>query len=309
MTQNKHNAILHCGHNNGVVTLWSPASNEYLVKMQCHKGSPIQSIAIDKTGHRMVTAGADSKLKIWDLRMYKETHSYYYRGRPPLADGLDISQTGILGIATGCHARFYSQDALKYKVKGKDPYYMTHTVHGGNGPIESLKFRPFEDVCGLGLRNGFSSIVIPGSGEPTLDSMEYGTNPYQDKKQRQEGEVRALLDKLSPDMIALDPDVIGTIEESSDYTRLKRKEQMEEEANAKKEDEKPKKEKQRKRGRNKIKAKLARKQKNIVDENKIKLLEDLDRQKKDKEQAKKNSEEENEAKVADAPTALKRFFK
>ena len=48
--------------------------------------------------------------------------------------------------------------------------------------------------------------MIPGSDEANLDSMEYNTNPYPDTKQRCEGEVHALLDKLSPDMIALDPE-------------------------------------------------------------------------------------------------------
>merc|ERR1719491_1758926 len=112
---------------------------------------------------------------------------------------------------------------------------MSHSI-AGKGPVQTLKFRPFEDVCGIGHNKGISSIVIPGSGEATLDSMEYNNNPYQDRKQRREGEVRALLDKLSPDMIALDPDVIGTVEESDPSYRLERQTQIEEDANAKKQE-------------------------------------------------------------------------
>jgi len=305
MTQDKSNAIISCGHLNGTVTMWSPANSEYLVKMLCHKGAAVQSMAIDKTGHYMVTGGADSQIKIWDLRMYKETHAYYCRGGIP--SSLDISQKGVLGIGHGSKTTFWSPDALRQKVK--DPY-MSHSI-AGKGPAHSLKFRPFEDVCGIGHNKGFSSIVIPGSGEPTLDSMEYNTNPYQDNKQRREGEVRALLDKLSPDMIALDPDVIGTVEESDLNYRLERQVQIEDDINAKKlehADDPKAKEKKRMRGRNKIAKKLKRRKKNVVDENLIKL-----RDAQETETKKQKHEEEggvdNKSAKDNAPAALKRFFK
>lgn len=49
MTQNRHNAVMHLGHGNGTVTLWSPASSNHLVKMLCHRG-PVNAIAIDRGG-------------------------------------------------------------------------------------------------------------------------------------------------------------------------------------------------------------------------------------------------------------------
>mmetsp|Transcript_13173 Transcript_13173/g.24231 ORF Transcript_13173/g.24231 Transcript_13173/m.24231 type:complete len:132 (+) Transcript_13173:316-711(+) len=39
--QNLLNSVLHLGHNNGAVTVWSQSSSEYLVKIRCHKGSLI----------------------------------------------------------------------------------------------------------------------------------------------------------------------------------------------------------------------------------------------------------------------------
>ena len=44
MRQNPTNAIIHLGHTNGTVTLWSPANSDYLVKMLCHRGSPINCL-------------------------------------------------------------------------------------------------------------------------------------------------------------------------------------------------------------------------------------------------------------------------
>lgn len=310
--QNPFNSILHLGHTNGTVTLWSPSSSEYLVKMLCHKGSPITSLAIDRSGRYMATGGGDSKVKIFDLRMYKEVHSYKTFGGAPTC--LDISQTGVLGIGHGCHSTFWKPEALK--VKMNEPY-MKHEL-SGKGPLESLRFRPFEDVCGIGHTGGISSIVIPGSGEPNLDSMEHFTNPYMDTKQRREAEVRSLLEKLSPDMIALDPDTVGGIEESNLIQRQQRMRDMAEEADARKlmndEERKKEKEKKRMRGRSKITKKLNRKNKNIIDENTAKFKE-----MKEKEKAEREMEKKREAsgdwsdggpgdEVDEAPAALKRFF-
>lgn len=305
--QNSSNSIIHLGHTNGTVTLWTPSSSEYVVKMLCHKGSPITSLAIDRSGRYMATGGGDSKVKIFDLRMYKEIHQYNTYGGAPTA--LDISQTGILGVGHGCHTTFWKPGALKTKMKQP---YMKHQL-SGKGPLESLRFRPFEDVCGIGHAGGISSIVIPGSGEPNLDSMEHFTNPYMDTKQRREAEVRSLLEKLSPDMISLDPDSVGGIEESNLIQRQQRLRDVAEEADARKtaekEEAKNKKEKKRMRGRSKIGKKLNRKQKNIVDENMLKLQELRNEEKVERERQKK--EELNEGGGGDGeetPAALRRFF-
>jgi len=155
--------------------------------------------------------------------------------------------------------------------------------------------------------------VIPGSGEPNLDSMEHFTNPYMDTKQRRETEVRSLLEKLRPDMIALDPDVIASIEESNLIQKQQRLRDMAENADARKTAEKEaaksKKQKKRMRGRSKISKKLARKQKNVIDEGLMKLKE---------AKAKEKSTKEHEDKItsiggdvnADSgvPVALRRFF-
>jgi len=299
MRQNPSNAVMNLGHTNGTVTLWSPASSEYLVKMLCHRGSPVLSMAVDSSGNYMVTGGADKQVKVWDLRMYKETHSYFTPAGVPTS--IDISQRGIVGIGHAAHSTFWSPEALRTKMK--DPYM--HHAMPGCGPVETLKFRPFEDVCGIGHAKGISSIVIPGSGEPNLDSMEYNTNPFQDTQQRREAEVRSLLDKLSPEMISLDPDAVGGIEESDPHKRLERTRDLQEEADALAAGKKPKKQKSKKRGRSKIQTKLRRKHNNIVDSAKLKLREAREEEKR---QSKASKGEAADTPKEKAPSALKRFF-
>ena len=48
----------------------------------------------------------------------------------------------------------------------------------------------------MGHNTGLSSLLVPGSGEPNFDSNE--ADPFEDKKRRQEREVKGLLDKVGP---------------------------------------------------------------------------------------------------------------
>lgn len=193
MTQNPYNAVIHLGHYNGTVTLWAPNMKDPLVKMLCHRG-PVQAIAIDNKGHYMATSGLDGQMKIWDVRTYKQLQAYY---TPTPASCLAISQRGLLAVGHGPHVQIW-RDAFTQKQKSP---YMSHlfpscTVHG-------MQFCPFEDVLGVGHSQGFGSLLIPGAGEPNFDALE--ANPYQTKKQRQEFEVKALLEKIQPELITLNP--------------------------------------------------------------------------------------------------------
>jgi len=292
MRQNPQNAMVHVGHKNGTVTLWSPASSTYVVKMLCHKGSPLTSLAV--FGHTMVTGGSDRQVKIWDLRMYKELHAYYCVGGIPTS--IDISQRGVLGIGHGSHATFW-RDCIQ---KHKEPY-MYHAMPACQ--VSTLRFRPFEDVCGIGHSHGISSIVIPGSGEPNLDTSEYHTNPFSDRKQTREAEVRSLMDKLSPNMISIDPDVVGTIEASDAHLKRERLQQLQED----KVEVAKKSQKSKKRGRSKIQTQLRRKARNVVDEGMVKLREarEMEVKAKKEEQAKERGEA---LAIPQAPPALQRFF-
>ena len=303
LRQNPSNAVIHLGHSNGTVTLWSPASNQYLAKMHCHKGSPITSMAVDLSGNIMVTGGADRQIKIWDLRKFQCTHSYFSIAGIPTS--LDISQRNVLGVGHAGHATMWSPEALLKKVK--EPY-MRHSVPAC-GPVETIRFRPFEDVCTIGHAKGIASIVIPGSGEPNLDTTEYNLNPFQDKKQRREAEVRGLLEKMDHSMITLEPNEIGGMEESTPHVRTERLKDIEEKANAHK---KPKKLATKKRGRSKIQTQIGRRQRNVVDEQVAKLREAREKEKEAKASGESltSTSSTNATDKSDTahPTALKRFF-
>jgi len=292
MRHNRYNGVVLAGHKNGTVTLWSPAQGPYLAKMLCHKGSAIQALAVQD--HTLVTSGTDCQVSVWDLRMYKRRFAYQTSNRMP-ATGLDISQTGLLAVSHGKRVTIWKD----LQNKQKDPYMH----HLSPYRLQTSRFRPYEDVLGLGHEKGISSIVIPGAGEATLDTSEFFENPNQDKKQRQEQEVRALLEKLRPEMICLDPSRVGGIEASDPYLALERERDHAEDAGS----EKKRKQKSKKRGRSKIQTQLRRKQQNVIDEGLVKLRQAKEKEEEEKE--KRNTEPDlREQQAEEVPDALRRFF-
>jgi U3 small nucleolar RNA-associated protein 7 len=323
LKQNPQTGVVHCGHGNGSVTLWTPVSHQYLIKMQCHRG-PVLSLAVDPAGKYMVTSGADKLVKVWDLRTYKCLNQKRMINKQP-GHTIDISQkNGIVGIGHGYMSTFW-QGAFTKSVEAQRDYdngvvkewapprlepYMQHKLKNGRR-IESLRFRPFEDVCGLGHSGGVSSIVIPGSGEPNLDSVENGgaSNPFADNKQRREMEVRGLMDKLPPHTISLEGStMVGRVQRSRDREIAMLEDQMDD-ANTRVGEKK--KEKNKARGRNKLGKKLEKKQQNVVDKTVMKIREKAEEDKKEDSATQEREEylkSQKEKKREEAPAALKRFF-
>lgn len=213
MCHNPQNAIIHLGHPNGTVSLWSPNQKEALVKMLCHKGG-VRSLTVDKTGTYMVTSGMDKKLKVYDIRAFKPLQSYFL---PAGASCLSLSQRGLLSAATGDIVQIY-RDVLS------TPVTKPYLANRARGAVWGLHFCPFEDVLGVGHGDGFTSMLVPGAGEPNFDGLD--ANPYRSVKQRQEWEVKALLEKIQPDLITLDPGQLGQVDRATFEERHKDKVQV-----------------------------------------------------------------------------------
>ena len=58
--------------------------------------------------------------------------------------------------------------------------YMKHRLNSGS-QVCGVMFAPYEDVLGVGHSCGYSSLVIPGSGEANFDAYE--ANPFETKRQ------------------------------------------------------------------------------------------------------------------------------
>lgn len=286
MTQNPYNAVMHLGHGNGTVTLWSPTVKEPLAKLLVHRG-PIRSLAIDREGKYMACAASDKTVKIWDIRNFKEhVHSYY---SPTPATSLNISDTGLLGIGFSSSVHIW-KDAFKSGDKPKSPY-MTHTLPGSK--ISNIRFCPFEDILGVGHAKGLSSLIVPGSGEANFDGLEI--NPYMNasREGRRENEVRELMNKLQPEMIVLDPTSIGTLATGADTSRVRASEAADAADSETAQASRP--------------SSSQQNPSNMIEKRNAKVQKIIAREKKLKEEKERKNEQRNETKESLGP-ALARFI-
>uniref|UniRef100_H2Z4C7 BING4 C-terminal domain-containing protein n=1 Tax=Ciona savignyi TaxID=51511 RepID=H2Z4C7_CIOSA len=200
MCHNPHNAVVLLGHHNGSVTMWTPNQKEPVVKMLCHN-TAIRALAVDQCGNYLATSGQDRKMKIYDVRMFKPLHSYQLHTGP---SNLCFSQRNLLAATCQNVVQIYKDPCVQ------EHPYLTHRLRL---PVEDVAFCPYEDVLGVGGSDSFVSLLVPGAGEANYDAFE--SNPNRSKKQRREWEVKALLEKIQPDMISLDPMVLSKVDHVS----------------------------------------------------------------------------------------------
>lgn len=338
MTQNRHNAVIHLGHQNGVVTLWTPNLPHPAVQLLAHLG-PVVGLSVDPStgGRYMASSGADGTVKVWDCRNWKGcVREWTTRGG---GAELEWSAKGALAVATGGSVNMYTKPSIQtfFAPKVPPPLYLTHSIP--HRPLTSVRFCPFQDILTVGHNAGLSSILVPGSGEANFDSAE--ADPFENKKARREREVKGLLDKIQPDMIALDPDFVGSLapppklttavndKHDIPFARLPRLERLriegkaeeteidadadevgganEEEGVVSTNDKRSvgEREKKRMRGRGKsLKRYLRKQRKNVIDPTAVAIRSKLEKQREEKRIAKERAKGEIEPKK---PSALDRF--
>ncbi|EEA06748.1 uncharacterized protein CMU_014240 [Cryptosporidium muris RN66] len=245
MKHNPYNGVIHLGHKDGTVSLWTPNIATPVVKLLAQKGSVT---ALDVTNHYMVTAGMDNSWKIWDIRKPSDfcpLHNLKSFGASVAS--ISISGTGLVSVGFGCHIQVWKDILASSKPK------MPYITHDHNGSyITSIKFQPWNDVLGIGHKEGAESIIVPGAGCPNFDSRV--ANIFETPKQRRESEVRMLLEKLPESTITLYPDCIGSVDTAPRAVR-----KVESQTLKDNESKKLKKTKNKKRGRSKIENKIRNK--------------------------------------------------
>lgn len=280
MKQNPSNAVMHLGHLNGSVTLWSPSMSIPLAKIQSSKG-PITDLAITRDGKYLAVGDLTKKIKIWDLRKFTSLYTYDTMIYP---SSLNFSETSMLSVSWGSHVTVWKDIVLK---KQTHPY-MNHLINSSR--VVASKFVPYEDILGIGHEKGFESIIIPGAGEPNFDFFE--SNPYETTKQKQRKEVSMLINKLHPDTISLNPNLIGSVNtnlKTDSFESINSDKKIGVKLNIKSKN-------------SNIRKYLRKKRKNVIDQRKVKLQKNLEIEKKLRSMKKKTPNSEDHL-----DTAFSRF--
>lgn len=303
-----------CGaHGNGVVSLWSPTQPTPLARFFAHPGG-VRKVCVSLDGRTIVTAGADATVRAWDARMF---HARAAWTLPAVPTAMAMSQRGMVAAGFGATVHVWSgAEDKKGRRAGRE---MAAMSVGGAGsrprprspymvqqyprtPVTGLAFCPFEDLLAVCHADGLASMVVPGAGEAAFDSN--APNPFATKKALRNAEVRALLDKLRPETIALDVSNIGGVDPdpAARLSEMRGRVEAESERGRSKMVEK-----RRKKGKGKISKQLARKQKNVIDAKRAELLERRDKEREEKRrEAAKNVAGSEE--VEHVQPALRRFY-
>jgi U3 small nucleolar RNA-associated protein 7 len=200
---NPVNGVLLAGTSRGTVSMWTPSMKDGAVATVQATAGPVTSLTVSDDGHLFAVGSANRTVVIHDARkvsLFKPLASK--RMNAPVT-ALSYSQSGHLAVSHGHRVSIFAPGNF-------DHLYAQHELTDGGAPITSLTFAPFDDVLCVGHHRGYASLVIPGSGSRTFDSLDAA--PVLSKAQRREAEVQALLDKLPADMITLDPEFVGGVD-------------------------------------------------------------------------------------------------
>lgn len=139
-------------------------------------------------------------------------------------------------------------------------------------------------------------MLVPGAAEPNFDGLE--NNPYRSRKQRQEWEVKALLEKVPAELICLDPRTLAEVDVISlEQEKKERIERLGYDPEAKA----PFQPKPKQKGRSSTASLVKRKRKVMDEEHRDKVRQSLEQQPQKQEKAAKPTEAR--------PSVLDRFVR
>ena len=202
MRASPYNSSIAVGSNRGMVSFFVPSLSEPAVSLNCHNAK-VKDLALSHCGRYMASGASDSSIKIWDLRnSYKPLCEYFSQSAP---SSLDISQKGVLAVSSKnrviCFENWQSPGQNRPILKHEDTRRRI---------ISNIRFAPYHDILGVGLAQGFTSVLTPGAGEQQFDT--HTANVTGNKKQSRENAVHKLMEKLPFQTIVLNPHQIGKVE-------------------------------------------------------------------------------------------------
>lgn len=199
LTKNQKDGIIYMGSEKGIVTLWTPNEEKYVAKILCHE-TMVNDVQVDRFGQIMVTSGSDNQIKIWDIRnLYDPVNTINTKN---IVRNLNLSQNNMLATSFKDEVTIYGN--LTIRENGENQNVALKERFFGR-VITGLDFCPFEDILATSHNKGVTNIIVPGSGDPNFDSYE--ESPFRSKKDRQEIEVRRLLEKVPYKLIHLSQSV------------------------------------------------------------------------------------------------------
>lgn len=199
LTKNQTDGVIYLGSEKGHVTLWTPNESKYVAKVFCHQ-SRVSDVQVERFGNYMVTNGNDKQCKVWDIRkMFKPVNVINTKN---ICKNIKLSQNNVLATTYKDNVIFY-KDIDKNKEHEDDHIALRERFVGKN--ITGLDFCPFEDVLCVSHNRGISNIIVPGAGDPNFDSYE--ESPYRSKLDRQNIEVRRLLEKVPYKLIHMNQSI------------------------------------------------------------------------------------------------------
>ncbi|PRP76920.1 hypothetical protein PROFUN_06198 [Planoprotostelium fungivorum] len=203
MKVNPYNALIGVGTKSGTVCTWSPNSNVPIEQLFAHRGT-IRGLEYSRDGMQMVTGGDDGMVRVWDVRKIDKPMSEMELAKTRIIKSMHLSATGLLALSYDDFVQVYDNVLTGHTDITKP--YMQHRLKKKQ-QVQQIRFTPFEDILGIGHSGGYSSIVIPGSGEAKVDTSE--VNLFGNIRSRNQKEVQMLLEKIPYEMIISDPKLIG----------------------------------------------------------------------------------------------------